>query len=327
MFGFADIIQAAARIHGRVVDTPVLNSPMLDAMVGATLFMKAESLQFTGSFKIRGALNKILSLTPEARSNGVFAYSSGNHGHAVAAAAKLSGCQATILLPQTAAKIKVDNCRWWGAEIIFYDPAHEDREELAARLAEERKLTIIPPFDDHLIMAGQGTAGKEMSEYLLGQGKTPDVIMVNCSGGGVTSGVLTAMRHYFPNAECYFVEPAGYEKMAASMVSGQPERNAVIKPTILDGIAGPIVGKHTFPVIQSLGAKGLSIDEDEALGAMAVAFRYLKLVLEPGAAASLAAVLSRKVDVRGKTVAMLGTGGNVDPQVFARAMQHPNAQN
>lgn len=320
MFDFRSVIEAKNQIRSYVVATPVLSSPMLNEMTGAEVFVKAESLQLTGSFKIRGALNKILSLTAGERAQGIVAFSSGNHGHAVSAACKLLGCQATIVLPKTAPAIKVANCRWWGAEVIFYDPLTQDREEFAKAISVERGLYVVPPFDDPKVIAGQGTVGLELCEYLEKRDIQLDQILVNCSGGGLTSGVFTAVRHYFPNADFGVVEPLGYEKMAASLCSGKPERNEVIRPSILDGITGPLVGTHTLPLIQACNPKAYAISEDEALEAMGVAFKTLKLVLEPGAAASLAAILTGKVDVKGKRVAFIASGGNVDPEVFSRAL-------
>jgi len=320
MFSYEDILQARERIKSRVVETPVLSSPMLNEMVGAELYIKAESLQLTGSFKVRGALNKVMSLTPEERERGVLAYSSGNHGHAVSAASKIVGTKATICLPSFAPAIKVANCRWWGAEVVFYDAETTDREEFGAALAKERGLTLVKPFDDYLVMAGQGTVGLELCEFLKARDIELDMMLVNCSGGGLTSGVFAAVKHHFANVEYGVVEPVGYEKVARSLSSGVPQRNDVIRPNVMDGILGPVMGAYTFPVIRDCNPTPYAVTEEEALNAVKVAFKTLKLVLEPGAAVSLAAILAGKVDVRGKKVALIGSGGNVDPEMFTRAL-------
>lgn len=319
-FGMARIRQAADRLRGRIVRTPVLSSPMLDELAGSRVFVKAESLQRTGSFKYRGALNKLLTLDDATWARGVITYSAGNHGHAVAAAAHQTGCPAVIVLPKTAPAIKVDNCRWWGAELVFYDPRTEDREEVARAISEPRGLLLVPPFDDFDIMAGQGTAGLELTEQLDELVAVPDAFLVCCSGGGIASGSSTAIKDRFPQTACYVVEPAGLDKMARSIVTGVPQAKPAEPATILDGIAGPMAGTKTLAVLRQLGAGGLSVTDGEALRAMSAAFRYLKLVLEPGGAAALAAALSKTDLFKGKTVAVVCTGANVDPEIFARAI-------
>jgi threonine dehydratase len=321
-FGIDDILRARENIAGKVIQTPLLESPFLNRLLDCRLFVKAENLQVTGAFKFRGALNKISSLTAEQRAKGVLAFSSGNHGHAVAAAASLLNCSAVIVLPNTAAAIKVENCRWWGAETVFYDPNKDDRETFSKNLAESRGMTVIPPFDDELIMAGQGTVGLEIHEQLSQRDVTPDLLVSNCSGGGLSSGVTEAFKHFYPSASVVLVEPAGGEKMARSLQTGKPERNVNLGPTMLDGINGPLAGTKTLEVLRRHSVSCASIDEEEALAAMFTAFKYLKIVVEPGGAASLAAILAKKIDVKGKNVVILASGGNVDPDVFARALNY-----
>ncbi|MEJ6849257.1 threonine ammonia-lyase [Sinorhizobium fredii] len=321
-FSFQDILNAYARISSHVVRTPLLNSPMLDEVAGCSLYVKAESLQRTGSFKYRGALNKILSLGGEEQPRGVVTYSAGNHGHAVSAAAKLVGRAATIVLPSTAAPNKVANCKWWGAETIFYDPIAERREDVANDLIDKRGLVFIPPFDDGFVMAGQGTAGLEACEQLKECGVVPDVVLVNTSGGGLASGFIEAVKHFYPSAECYVVEQAGYEKMAAALATGNPQRIAVAEKTILDGINGPETGAKPLSVLLRHGVKALGVTQEEALHAMAIAFASLKLVMEPAGAASLGAVLARKTPFAGCNVLVVASGGNVDADVFGRALDH-----
>lgn len=319
-FDISHIRSAAQRLQGHVVRTPLLQSAMLDALAGCQLFVKAEPLQKTGSFKYRGALNKILSMDASVRRKGVVAFSAGNHGHAVAAAAHAAGIPAVIVLPQNAAKIKVQSCQWWGAETLFYDPHTQDRTEVARAVSEPRGMTVVLPFDDVDIMAGQGTVGQEICEQLGESQVCPDAVLVNCSGGGLSAGVTEAVKHSFPKAAVYVVEPKGYEKMARSLASGVPERLACVPQTLLDGIAGPAAGALPLEVLRRHGVRGLSVTDDEALKAMNAAFRYLKLVLEPGGAAALAAVLAAKTELKGKKVVVVASGGNVDPEVFTRAL-------
>lgn len=318
----SDLHRAAKRIAGRVLRTPLLESAMLNELAGCRVFVKAEPLQKTGSFKIRGALNKILSIPEDRRAKGVVAFSSGNHGQGVAAGARMAGCKAVIVMPQDAPAIKVESCRWWGAEIVLYDRTTEDREAIGRRIEAERGMTLVPPFDDPEIMAGQGTMGLEIAEQVREAGIEPDALFVTCSGGGLAAGTVTAVKAAFPEIRFYTVEPAGFDKMARSLQAGAPQRNDRLSGSIMDALMAPVAGKLTFAVLKDLGAEGLSASDDEALVAMGTAFRTLKLVVEPGGAAALAAVLAKKVDVAGKTVVVVCSGGNVDPAMFQRALAH-----
>lgn len=319
-FGIDSIRTAAKRLEGRVVRTPLLQSPQLDELAGARVLVKAECLQLTGAFKLRGALNKVLSLAPDEVARGVATYSAGNHGQAVAAAARLNGCPAVVVLPRTAPAIKVENCRWWGAETVLYDPRTQDRAEVLDRILQERGMTLVHPFDDHAVMAGQGTVGLEIMEDLHRDGRTADAVVVSCSGGGLASGVVEAVRATSPRTECCFVEPRGFDKMARSLRSGTPQAHRSVPHTVMDAIAGPVVGARPLAVLHRHHATGLTVDDDQALAAVAAAFRTLKVVLEPGGAAALAAVLSRQADFAGKTVVVIASGGNVDPAVYTRAL-------
>ncbi|SED30788.1 threonine ammonia-lyase [Streptomyces melanosporofaciens] len=319
-FGMDAIHEAARRLSGHVVRTPLLNSPMLDELVGARVLVKAECLQLTGSFKVRGALNALLTLDEDTRRAGIVAYSAGNHGQGVAAAARLAGCPAVIVMPQNAPRIKVDNCRWWGAETVLYDPLTEDREEIARTILQERGMTLIPPFDDPGVMAGQGTVGLEIAEQARELGLTPEVALVNCSGGGLAAGVITALHHTFPGMAHHIVEPTGFDKMARSLESGHVCTNPRPPGGLMDAISGPAAGIRPLAVLRHHDVTGLTVTDEEALAAMDTAHRLLKIVVEPGGAASLAALLSGKVDVRGRTVALVASGGNVDPAVYRRAL-------
>ncbi|MRK21938.1 threonine/serine dehydratase [Pseudomonas sp. JG-B] len=319
-FNLLDIQDAAARLSGHIVRTPILESPQLNAAAGCRVIVKAESLQRTGAFKLRGALNLMLSLGVETLKRGVVTYSAGNHGQGVAAGARMLGCPAVVVMPLTAPAIKQENCRWWGADVVLYDPETEDREHVVGHLVRSRGLTFIPPFDNLQVMAGQGTLGLEFCKQLTEVGITPDALLVGCSGGGLASGVITAFQELHPRARCYIVEPSGYEKMARSLVSGDPETNTTVGTTIQDALSGPTAGARPLEVLREHRPGCLNVRDDEALAGIAAAFRWLKLVVEPGGAAALGAVLAQKSNFYGKTVAVVCSGGNLDPGVFAAAI-------
>lgn len=321
----SQIRRAADRLDRHILRTPLLESAMLNEVAGCRVFVKAEPLQRTGSFKIRGALNKLLSIADQPRARGVVAFSSGNHGQGVAAAAKMTGCPAVIVMPKDAPAIKVESCRWWGAEVVLFDRVKDDREAIGRTIESERGMTLVPPFDDPEVIAGQGTMGLEIVEQMREVGATPDAVLVNCSGGGLASGVTTAMRQAFAQAQYYTVEPAGFDKMARSLASGEAQTNPRLTGSIMDALMAVAPGRLTFATLKHNRVQGLSASDDEALHAMAVAFRTLKLVVEPGGAAALAALLSKKVDLSGRTVVVVCSGGNVDPAMFAQALQKQGA--
>ncbi|MET0854674.1 MAG: threonine/serine dehydratase [Microterricola sp.] len=320
-FDMASIRAAAERLSGSVVRTPLLESPQLNDLVGARVLVKAESLQLTGSFKIRGALNCTLSMTPGQRQAGLVTFSAGNHGQGVAAAAKLVGVPAVIVMPHTAARVKVQNCRWWGAEVVFYDPARDDRTEVAQTIARTRGMVLIPPFDDHDVMSGQGTVGLEMSEELDRLDIRPDAVVVNASGGGLASGVIEAMTNAFPHIASYVTEPAGADKVADSLRLHSPQTLDVVPDTVMDALAGPSVGKKTFAALSRHSITGLTVTEEQAMAAVAAAFCTLRVVAEPGGAASLGAVLAARPRFKGQVIALVVSGGNVDPAVFISAIR------
>lgn len=314
-FGIETIRAAAERIDDKVRRTPFLSSPVLDELAGARVLVKAESLQLTGSFKIRGALNTLLSLTGEELAAGVLAFSTGNHGQAVAASAHMTGSRATIVMPHDAPRVKVDGCRWWGAEVVFYDPATQDREEVGRGLVAEHGLTLVHPYDDVRVMSGQGTVGLEIVDQLRA---SPDAIVLPCSGGGLSSGVIEAVRSVHDVAP-FVVERDGYPKMARSLASGVPERVPAV-PTFLDAIGSPTVGHRTLAALSRHPVTGLTVTDDEARVAMREAARTLKLLVEPGGSAALAAVLARRERFAGQTVVVVASGGNVDASVLAEVL-------
>jgi threonine dehydratase len=313
---------AAERIRGRAVRTPLLESRMLASATGASrFFVKPEVLQRTGSFKYRGAMSRLTLLTAEERRRGVIAYSSGNHAQGVAAAARDIGTTATIVMPSDAPRLKLDNTRALGAEVVLYDRHKEDRAVIGKKLAEERGLVLVPPYDDHNVMAGQGTIGLEIAEDAAALGLGLDVVLTPVSGGGLAAGIATAIAGLSPRTKVYGVEPMDFDDTARSMAAGERVENAPDARTICDALMVQTPGELTFPVNKRLLAGVLTVSDDEVLAAMAAAFREVKLVVEPSGAAALAAVLSNKLDVKGKSVVAVLSGGNVDAEMFARALR------
>jgi threonine dehydratase len=317
---YADIAAAARRLEGKAVATPLLESPVLNERLGGRLLVKAEMLQQAGSFKFRGAFNRISQIPETERKRGVVAYSSGNHAQGVAYAARLLGIPATIVMPADAPKMKIANTEGYGGNVVLYDRQREDREAIAKAICEERGAVLVPPFDDPNIIAGQGTIGLEIARQAKAIGTTVDSVLVPCSGGGLVAGVATALESDLPGAKVYAVEPKGYDDTAQSLAAG--ERRA-IKPagsSLCDALLVPVPGVLTFPINRRLLAGSLVVDDEAVLDAMAAAFIHLKIVAEPGGAIALAAVLSGLFPIRGKTVAVVASGGNVDADVFARAL-------
>ncbi|HEX4194225.1 MAG TPA: threonine/serine dehydratase [Stellaceae bacterium] len=315
-----DVRKAAARLRGKAVSTPLLSSPQIDAQLNARVLVKAECLQRTGSFKFRGAYNALSQLDPAKRRAGVVAYSSGNHAQGVAAAAQLLDMPATIVMPADAPAIKVANTRFYGAEIVPYDRYRESREEIAQRIASARGAEILPPYDDARVIAGQGTIGLEIGEEAQRQGMTIDVLIAPCSGGGLVTGCALGLLATQPNAAIYAAEPAQLDDLRRSLETGARVANDPSARSICDALLAPTPGEITFALAQRLLAGSIAVSDDEVRHAMATAFAAYKLVLEPGGAAAFAAILSGKLPVAGKVVAIVASGGNVDPAVFTTAL-------
>jgi threonine dehydratase len=314
----ADVDAAATRLAGVALRTPLISSPALDALTGGRVFLKAETLQRTGSFKFRGAYNKVSTIPPANRSGGVVAFSSGNHAQGVAAAAQLLSVPAVIVMPSDAPRPKRERTAALGAEVVLYDRAREDREQIASTIAKERGAMLIPPYDDPLVIAGQGTAGREVVEDLAALGLEPDMVIANASGGGLTAGMALAVKARVPAARLYTAEPAGFDDHARSFQSGKRERNPALTGTICDALMAQSPGKLTFAINRVLVSDGVTASDEEVGRAVAFAFRELKLVVEPGGAVALAALLADKIDVHGKIVVAVLSGGNVDPELFSR---------
>ena len=318
---FKDIEKAARRIEGFAVVTPVIESPKLNAITGGRVLIKAECLQRTGSFKFRGAWNMISKLDAKKAKGGVVAYSSGNHAQGVAAAAQIKGLPALIVMPADTPLIKQENTRSYGAEVVTYDRATESREAIAARYVKERHAVLVPPFEHADIIAGQGTAGLELAEEASARGVALDEVLVCCSGGGLTAGVALAMEALQPQARVHSVEPAGFDDYARSLSSGVIEKNSRLSGSICDALMSPSPGEMTFAINSRLLDEGLAVTDAEAAAAVRFAFEVLKLVLEPGGAVALAAVLSGKIETQGKAIGVIASGGNCDPDLYARILR------
>lgn len=315
-----DVRAAAARLAGQAVATPLLSSPLLDAQLGARLLIKAECLQRTGSFKFRGAYNALAQLDPARRRAGVVAYSSGNHAQGVAAAAAALGMPATIVMPADAPTIKLANTRFYGAEIVTYDRYSESREAIAQRIAAERGAELLPPYDDARVIAGQGTIGIEIAQEAQRRGLAIDMLIAPCSGGGLVTGCALGLAAMKSAATVYAAEPAGLDDLRRSLEAGQRVANDPAARSICDALLAPTPGEITFALAQRCVAGSIAVGDNDVRHAMASAFSTLKIVLEPGGAAALAAVLSGKLPTAGKTVAIVASGGNVDSVVFGAAV-------
>jgi threonine dehydratase len=317
---FADVLAAGARLKGRVVRTPILRHPLLDEITGGRVVVKPEPLQRTGSFKLRGATNAALLLNPAARRGGIVTHSSGNHGQAVAAAAHMLGMPALIAMPTDAPAIKRAATRRWGAEIHPFDRHGIDRDALAADLAAARGATVIPPFDHPDVIAGQGTLAIELVEDAKAQGLALDALAVCTGGGGLIAGCALAMETLAPDAEIWAVEPEGWDDTRRSLEAGRRLANDGGGSGFCDALLSRQPGALTFSINHARLAGGVAVMEAEVLRAMRFAFEHLKLVAEPGGAVALAAVLAGKIEARGRTIGVVISGGNVDPEVFARAL-------
>jgi threonine dehydratase len=314
----ADIDAAARVLAGFAVRTPLLSPPVLNERVGTRVFLKPEMLQRTGSFKFRGAFNKLSSIPVAARGGGVVAYSSGNHAQGVAAAAQILNMPATIVMPADAPLSKRERTKAYGAEVVLYDRDREDRVAIARGIAGKRGATLVPPYEDRMVIAGQGTAGLEIAEDMTALGLTPDVVVAPVSGGGLIAGVATAVKARYPQAMLMSAEPEGFDDHANSLRAGKRQPHHAEGRTICDALMAVIPGEITFAINSRLLAQGLTVSDAEVAVAVGFAFRELKLVVEPGGAVGLAALLAGRIDARGKNVVIVLSGGNVDTDMFAR---------
>ena len=317
---FTDVQAAARRLEGIAIRTPLLENARVNAKLGGRLFIKAECLQRTGSFKIRGAYNFLASMSEADRKKGAVGWSSGNHAQGLAEAGRLLGVKTTIVMPADAPALKVANTRASGAEVVLYDRVKDSREEIGLGIAAKTGATVVPPYDHVWILTGQGTAGLELAEQAKALGVTLDAVAAPCSGGGLSTGTALGVKGIMPNASVHAGEPAGFDDLARSLASGKKEKNARLSGSICDALLAPEPGDVTFPLAQKVLGPGLVVSDDEVLDAMEVAFREFKIVVEPGGAVALAAALTGKLPVKGRTVAVVCSGGNVDHATFLRAL-------
>ena len=317
---FDDVLAAARRLRGRIRRTPMLRHRALDALAGGVVLIKPEPLQITASFKLRGAMNAALLLPLAARVRGIVTHSSGNHGQAIACACHALAMPALIAMPHDAPAVKVEATRAWGAEIHAFDRHSTDRDALAARLAAGRGAAHIPPFDHADVIAGQGTAMLELLEDALAEGFKPDQLAICTGGGGLLAGSALAARALSPQARIYAVEPEGWDDYGQSLRAGHRIANDGTGAGLCDALLSKQPGELTFAVNASRVTDGLAVTPDEVHAAMRFAFTHLKLVVEPGGAVALAAVLAGKLATQGVVTGIILSGGNVDAGVFAAAM-------
>ena len=315
---FNSILEASKRLEGKIVRTPILQSKYINEKLESNIFLKAENLQTIGAFKFRGAMNSILQLPSDIKK--VVAWSSGNHAQAVAAASKITGRQATIVMPEDSPKAKLNGTAFWGATIIKYDRNKENREEIGKKIAKDINAKIIPPFDDEKVIIGQGTAGVECIEQLNKINVTPDIVLCCCGGGGLIAGISTAIKEKFHNAKIYSVEPENFDDTKKSLEENSIIPNSMKHTSICDALLADKPGKITFEINKLNLTSGLSVSDKEALIAMNTAFKYLKIVLEPGGAVALAAAIFKKIDIRDKNVLVIASGGNVDKDIFENCL-------
>ena len=316
-FNHSNIDQAYEIINSRIIKTPLVSNDYINQITGGNIFFKLENLQITGSFKIRGASDKIAKLTESTIKNGVVAYSSGNHAQAVAYVSQQNNISAKIVMPSTAPKIKINNTKKYGADIIFYDPYKEQRESIAEVLADKENRTIIQPYDDHDIIAGQGTAAKEIVSDLESFKIIPDLYLCCCGGGGLIAGTSTYLKYAFPNICSYSVEPEDFDDTKNSLEKGEIVCNSPSSRSICDALLAPQPGKLTFTINQSTLMGGLAVSEEEVKKTIITLAENLKIITEPGGAVAAAAVLHKKINVQNKNVVVMISAGNIDSEMFA----------
>ena len=315
-FDYKKINEAYNRISSKVLKTPLVTSKYINDILNAKVYFKLENLQWTGSFKLRGATNKISLLNIHQKKNGVVAYSSGNHAQAVAYASGLIGINAKIIMPESAPKIKIENTKKYGAEVILYNTFYDNREEIGNKISKDENRTLIKPYDDLDIIAGQGTSGKEIADELVNLNISPDIYLCCCGGGGLIAGTSTYLKHFFPNIKCYSVEPKDFDDTKMSL-----EKNSIIPVTnqstsICDALLAKQPGELTFSINKKILTKGLSVSDKEVKHTIIELAENLKLVVEPGGAVAATALLNKKIDIKQKIIVVMISGGNIDNKLF-----------
>ena len=318
---FKDIQSAANRIKGYAIRTPLLESELLNEKIGGRLLIKPESLQRTGSFKFRGAFNAISLLSNRDKEMGIVAYSSGNHAQAVAAVARIFNLSSTIIMPEDAPKTKLLNTKLYGAKVITYNRMNESRESIGEKIRIENKAALVKPYDDPFVIAGQGTIGLEISEQGRELGIEFDTILAPCGGGGLISGVSIAILNESPKSKIYCVEPQNFDDTKRSLSLKRRVTNSVEQNSICDSLLALKPGAITFEINRSALAGGLVVSDEETAEAVRQAFSYFKLILEPGGAVALAAVIAKKIDCRNKTTCVICSGGNIDPGFYLKLLE------
>lgn len=313
-----DIRAAAERIAPHTIVTPLLESPRLNDRLGFRLLVKCENLQHTGSFKLRGATNAVMSLPDSVRT--VVAYSSGNHAQAVARAASRRGMSAVIVMPADAPALKIEGTRSYGAEVVTYDRYSESRETIGNAIAKDRNAELIRPFEDVRVIAGQGTIGLEIAAQCAEAKALPDHVISCCGGGGLIAGISTAVASEIPEAKIWAAEPEGFDDTIRSLESGQIQSVDPANRSICDAVVTPSPGEITFGINSRTLAGGFAVSDELVLQVMATAFKHLKLVIEPGGAVALAAALDNRLPGDTGCAVAVASGGNVDPQMFERAL-------
>ena len=321
----SDVEQAAQRLESVAVRTPMLESGDLNEVSGGRVLIKPECLQYTGSFKIRGAYNLMSQLTAQEAARGVVAFSSGNHAQGVAAAGSMLGIKTAIVMPEDAPAAKVRNTRRLGGETVLYDRYSGDRETIARKLAAERDAVLVPSYDHAHIIAGQGTVGLEIMQQCAEKSLLPDQVLICCGGGGLSSGSAVAIKALSPATTVHTVEPLEFDDTARSLASGNRETNAQTARSICDALLAESPGKLTFGINKALAGPGLAVSDDEVKAAMRYAFNHLKLVVEPGGSVALAAVLAGKLQMGDRTTVIVLSGGNVDAALFASIQREHDA--
>ncbi len=321
MISIKSIYAANKRIKEYIRETPLVSSPFLDRIAGRRVLIKAECLQHTGSFKFRGAWSAISALEIEKQKKGVITYSSGNHAQGIAAVAEFFSCPALVIMPSDAPKLKIENTKSYGAEVILYSRSKESREDIGISIAKNRGLTLIKPYDDEKVIAGQGTLGLELASQLSKYSVQDADVLVCCGGGGLTAGVALALAEAAPNLRVRPCEPEHFDDTSRSLQSGKREVNLGFQKSICDAILTPTPGELTFPILKKFAGQGLVVSDPEVLITMAQVFQRLKLIVEPGGAVALASALFRKDEIKGDTVVVVLTGGNTDTKTFRRALR------
>ena len=317
-----EIDKAHERIFSLIIKTPLISSETINKKTNANVYFKLENLQWTGSFKLRGASNKISQLSNEEKSRGIVSYSSGNHAQAVAYASNLIGVQATIIMPKNAPSIKIENTKKYGADVVLYDSMHESREKIAAEIARKENKTIIKPYDDLDVIAGQGTVGKEIAEELKLKNIQPDIYLCCCGGGGLIAGSSTYLKYAFPNIKNFAVEPEEFNDTQLSLKNNFIVKNKESAKSICDALLAPQPGNVTFPINQTTLDGGLAVSDKEVKKTIIELAEDMKIVVEPGGSVAATALLTNKISVKNKNVVVMISGGNIDYKLFSSIVRN-----